>query len=177
VLGVDDDEVICDLADPPLSSIEPDSRRIGFEGAMALASLMAGESLPTRHVLIPPVRVCRRRSTDVYAIDDPQLVKAMQFIREHGCDEINVGDVCHSVSLSRATLERRFREYVGRSPREEIERIRMERARLLLVETNYNLEHIAQEIGYRSAAHLVTVFRRLVGSTPGDYRKRFARSR
>ncbi|WP_146527572.1 AraC family transcriptional regulator [Novipirellula artificiosorum] len=173
VLGVDDDEVICDLSNPPLSSIEPDAHRIGFEGASLLARLMSGEILQSTHYLIPPSRVTVRRSTDVLAVDDRNLAEAIQFIRTHACEGIGVTDVIEATAISRATLERRFRDSLGRSPREEIERVRMDRVRMLLAETKYGLEQVASLTGYRTAAHLVTAFRRHEGCTPGQYRKPF----
>ncbi|WP_419194014.1 substrate-binding domain-containing protein [Novipirellula herctigrandis] len=173
VLGVDDDEVICDLANPPLSSIQPDALRIGFEGAEMLDRLMAGETPDQETVLVPPVRVSIRTSTDVLAVDDMDLAEAIQFIRAHGCDGIGVQDVLEATSISRATLERRFREILDRSPREEIERVRIDRIRMLLAETNYGLEKIATMTSYRTAAHLVTAFRRIAGCTPGQYRSQF----
>lgn len=176
VLGVDDDEVICDLANPPLTSIEPDAHRIGFEGAAALAELMSG-AVPTKQpVLIPPVRLSIRMSTDVMAIEDSDLAAAVQFIRSNACDGIGVEDVLRATAYSRATLERRFRQVLSRTPREEIERVRIDRVRMLLAETSYSLEKIAHMVSYKTAAHLVTAFRRNADCTPGQYRRRFHRT-
>lgn len=172
VLGVDDDEVICDLATPPLSSIEPDTFRMGFEGAETLGRLMRGESDLPEKVLIPPIRIATRRSTDILAVDDPDLAAAIQFIRAHGCESIGVKDVLKATNVSRATLERRFREVLQRSPREEIERVKIERVRMLLTESNYSLDHIAGLTGYNTASHLVTSFRRVYDCTPGQFRSR-----
>lgn len=176
VLGVDDDEVICDLANPPLSSIESDAHRIGFEGAAALAELMSGAAPEKKEILIPPARLCVRMSTDVMAIDDSDLAAAVQFIRSHACEGIGVEDVLKATAYSRATLERRFRQVLSRTPREEIERVRIERVRMLLAETNYSLEKIAHMVSYKTAAHLVTAFRRNADCTPGQYRRRFHQS-
>lgn len=173
VLGVDDDEVICDLANPPLSSIQPDARGLGFEGARYLAELMNGGQPPRQRILIPPVRVAVRRSTDVMAIADADLAEAVQYIRSNACDGIGVEDILRATAYSRATLERRFRQVLGRTPREEIERVRIDRVRTLLAETSYSLEQVAHMVSYKTAAHLVTAFRRNADCTPGQYRRRF----
>ena len=172
VLGVDDDEVICDLCNPPLSSIEPDTFRIGFEAAEWLERLMAGQLPSQPKFLIAPRRVATRRSTDVIMVEDPSVCRALSFIREQACAGIGVAEVVKSVNVSRATLERRFRQSIGRTPREEIERVRMERIRLLLAETTYGLGRIAELTGYRTSTHLITAFRRAEGCTPGEFRKR-----
>jgi LacI family transcriptional regulator len=173
VLGVDDDEVICDLANPPLSSIQPDARGLGFEGARHLAELMNGAEPPQQRILIPPVRVAVRRSTDVMAIADSDLAEAVQYIRSNACDGIGVEDILRATAYSRATLERRFRQVLGRTPREEIERVRIDRVRTLLAETSYSLEQVAHMVSYKTAAHLITAFRRNADCTPGQYRRRF----
>lgn len=172
VLGVDDDEVICDLANPPLSSVEPDTFRIGFEGAEMLDRFMRGEVIETNSVIIPPIRVATRQSTDILAVDDPDLAAAIQFIRARACDSIGVKDVLAATNISRATLERRFRDVLQRSPREEIERVKIERVRMLLTESTYSLERIARQSGYNTASHLVTAFRRIYDCTPGQFRSR-----
>jgi LacI family transcriptional regulator len=170
VLGVDDDEVICDLSHPPLSSIEPNTHRIGYEGAAQLASLMKGEVPDSKLLLIPPIRIAARKSSDMYAVADLEVAAALHFIREHGLGRIGVEDVVRATSISRTTLERRFREVVGRTPREEIERIRIQRVRTLLTDTTYSLEKIADLTGFGSPAHVVTAFRRHHRCTPGQYR-------
>ncbi len=173
VLGVDDDKVICELAKPPLSSIRPDARRIGFEGAQALAALMSGESIQSQMNLIPPIKVETRSSSDVLSVNDPDLARAIEFIRDCGCSGITVEDILQETVISRATLERRFREVLGRSPREEIERVRLEQVRMLLTETDYSLDQIAFMTSYKSSSHLVTAFRRTLDCTPGQYRKQY----
>jgi LacI family transcriptional regulator len=172
VLGVDDDEIICDLAATPLSSIEPDTHRIGFAGAEMLDKLMSGERVAKERVHIAPLRVAARLSTDLLALEDPDLTAALRFIRGHACDPISVTDVLAQVAMSRATLERRFKQVLKRSPREEIERVRINRIRLLLGETDYSLTRIARLTGYRTLAHMTTAFRRHHDEPPGHYRRR-----
>jgi len=173
VLGVDNDEVICDLANPPLSSIVPDTHRLGFEGAAMLDQLMNGQVPEQSQILFPPRSITVRLSTDALAVNDLDLAEAIEFIRNNACDGIGVKDVTKATAISRTTLERRFREALERSPREEIERVRGDRIRVLLAETDYNLDQIASLTGYGSGAHLVTAFRRLEGCTPGKYRAKY----
>ncbi len=177
VLGVDNDIVVCDLSNPSLSSIEPDTHRIGYRGAEILDRMIAGEPAPRGPVLAPPVGIIPRRSTEAVAIDDEQIVRAIRFIREHACENIGVEDVVQAAMVSRATLERRFAQYLRRTPRCEIERVRLERVRRLLTETDYTLAHIAELTAFRSASHLATVFRRRTGATPGAYRDQARRAR
>ncbi|SMP46346.1 LacI family transcriptional regulator [Neorhodopirellula lusitana] len=189
VLGVDNDEVICDLTNPPLSSIEPDTYRIGFEGAAYLASLFARElgavgdddhrdaanKPDCRKIMIPPRRVVARFSTDILAVNDPELSSAIEFIRLEACNGIGVADVAKHVAISRATLERRFRSVLDHTPREEIERVRLERVKTLLLQTDYGLDRIASMTAYSKAPHLITAFRRQTGLTPTVFRKRHRR--
>jgi LacI family transcriptional regulator len=172
VLGVDNDEVICELSDPPLSSIEPDTHRIGYEGAALLDRLMAGRRPSACGVSIPPLGIAARRSSDVMAVDDPDVAAALHHIRDHACEGLRVSQVVSTLSISRATLERRFTQVVGRTPAAEVERVRMNHARLLLVETDYKLRTIATLVGYSTDAQFVTAFRRHTGHTPGEFRAR-----
>jgi len=171
VLGVDNDEVICDLSTPPLSSVEPDTKRIGYEGAALLDRLMAGERAPKEALLIPPKGIHVRQSSDVVAVEDRDVVTALRYIRDHACDGINVDDVGRHVALSRATLDRRFQCALGRSPKAEIDRLRVNRAKQLLAETEYKIAAIATMTGYGTAPQFVTAFKRLTGFTPGKYRE------
>jgi LacI family transcriptional regulator len=174
VLGVDNDEVICELSDPPLSSVEPDARRIGYEGAALLERLMEGDAPAEKTISIPPLGIVSRRSSDAVAVNDPEVAAALHHIRDHACEGLRVPDVVSILSISRATLERRFMQVLGRTPAAEMERVRMHHARLLLSETNYKLRRIAALVGYTSDAQFVTAFRRRMGCTPGQFRARRA---
>ncbi|RMF97358.1 MAG: helix-turn-helix domain-containing protein [Planctomycetota bacterium] len=171
VLGVDNDRVVCDLTHPTLSSIEPDARRVGFEGAAALDVLMNGGRVPKKRVLIPPRRVVTRLSTDILAVDCPIVGEALRFIHENAAKGLSVSQVAKAVDVSRSTLDRRFHEVLGRSAKSEIDRVRVRRARELLLETEFNLDTIARLVGYHSAAQFVNAFRRLTGMTPGAVRR------
>jgi LacI family transcriptional regulator len=171
VVGVDNEEILCELCNPPLSSVAPNPERIGYEAAELLDLLMAGESQPQRRITIDPVRVFARQSTDVMAVSDWAVASATRYMREqalHGC---KVSDVLRKIKLSRSALEKRFRKCLNRSPKEEIRRIQIGRIQQLLVETDFTLEHIAELSGFEHPEYMSVLFKRETGQTPGQYRK------
>jgi LacI family transcriptional regulator len=170
VLGVDNDDVLCELSDPPLSSIVPNSERIGYEAALLLDRMMGGQKAPAQPVFVEPAGVVTRRSTEVLAIDDRHIASAVRFIREHACEGIDVSDVLGAVPLSRSALERRFSGALGRSPKEEILRVRLSRARQLLAETKFSMALIAEKIGLEHPEYFNVIFKKKVGLTPGQFR-------
>jgi LacI family transcriptional regulator len=119
----------------------------------------------------PPLGVTTRLSTDVLSVDDPQFAAAVRFIREHACHGITVGDVLDHVELSRSTLDRRFRTYLGRSLQAEIRSVQLARAKLL-VETDHAIHRIAELVGFEHPEYFNILFKREVGRTPGQYRQR-----
>jgi LacI family transcriptional regulator len=171
VLGVDNDDVLCDLADPPLSSIVPDTRRIGYDAAALLEQMMAGEPAPTGVTTVAPLGVVTRRSTDVLAIEDRSLARAVRFIREHACEGITVDDVLAEVPLSRSVFERRFARIFGRTPKAEILRAQLDRIKRLLAETDLPLKQIAYKTGFKHPEYLSVAFKERTGQTPGQYRE------
>jgi LacI family transcriptional regulator len=171
VLGVDNDPLLCNLTAPPLSSVIPNAQRAGFEAAALLDRMLSGKKIaPTAH-LIEPLGVETRQSTDVLAITDRDVAAALRFIREHACDGIRVTDVLKAVPLSRRVLESRFLKLAGRSPHDEILRIRLERVKSLLLETDLSLERIATLAGFEHPEYMNVAFRRELGPTPGQYRR------
>lgn len=172
VVGVDDDELLCELSDPPLTSVAPDTYRTGYEAAELLDRLMSGEhSTPLAH-RVPPLGVVVRKSSDMLAVDDESVSAAVRFIREHACSGIDVSDVLEDLPISRRALEARFKKLVGRSPHEEIERVRLGRVQELLRQTDLSLTDIAVKTGFQHAEYLSALFKRRVGIPPGVYRKR-----
>ncbi len=170
VLGVDNDELLCDLADPPLSSVIPDTRRTGYEAARLLDLMMSGQKIEPGAYLIPPLGIATRDSTDVLATDDADISTAVRFIRSHAAEGINVADVLRVVPLSRRVLEARFQKLLGRTPHEEITRTRLERVKELLTETDLSLTPIAHRTGYKHVEYLSVAFKRETGQSPGEYR-------
>lgn len=171
VMGVDNDEVVCELADPPLSSVENDTVRIGHEAAALLTRMIDGNPPPQFRQVIEPLGIVIRRSTDVLAVDDTAVAAALRFIHDHACDGIGVPDVVRHLPVSRSTLERRFLRTVGKSPRAEINRIRIERIKQLLVDTEYKLAVVARMTGFMHAEYMSALFKASTGLTPGKYRK------
>jgi LacI family transcriptional regulator len=171
VLGVDNDELIAALSYPPLSSIELPTEKIGYEAARLLEDLMNGQAPPTRPILFPPVRVVSRQSTNVLAIADSDVVTAVRYIREHVHTGVTVVDILRQVPLNRRYLERKFKNHLGRTPLQEILRVRIERARELLATTDLSMPAIARRSGFPTGEQLATVFRRTTGTTPTLFRQ------
>ncbi|MGC3970878.1 MAG: DNA-binding transcriptional regulator [Pirellulales bacterium] len=171
VLGVDNDELMCDLCSPPLSSIIPNTLKTGYAAAEILDKLMRGETPANEAQLIPPLGVDVRQSTDILALDDRDVAAAVRFIREHACDGIQVGDVLRHVPLSRRVLESRFLKHVGRTPHDEILRIKLDRVKRLLTDTDLTLDVIADRAGFRHSEYLSVAFKRVIGKSPSGYRQ------
>lgn len=170
VIGVDNDEIVCDLSLPPLSSIAPDTQRSGYEAAHLLETSMAGRKTPPV-LRIPPLGVVTRQSSDVLAIEDRDVCAALRFIRDHACDGIDVGKVVRHVPLSRRELENRFLQVIGRTPHQEILRVKIARATQLLTETDLGLDTIAERTGFRHPEYFCVAFKRETGSPPGKFRR------
>lgn len=171
ILGADNDEIMCEFASPPLSSIKIPAERIGFEAAALLDGLMDGRAVPDHPILIPPGDVVTRQSTDVLFVGDPGLARALRFIRDHARDRINVPAVVNQAGICRSLLERRFRKALDRTPLQEIHRCRIEHAMRLLAETDETLTNVALQSGFRDVKQLHTLFRRQTGVPPSRYRR------
>ncbi len=169
VVGVENDEALCAMARPTLSSVALDTERIGFEAAALLDRLLRGRKVP-RVTALPPLGVIARQSSDYVAVGDDRLVAALRHIREHAAGRIGVDDVARAAALSRSSLERGFRAVLGRTPHDELVRVRLELARRLLVETDLKLAAVAQKSGFRHAQRLCERFKSMYGKTPGEYR-------
>lgn len=171
VLGVDNDDVVCELCSPPLSSVQLNARRTGYEAAAMLAQRMSGERASgTRYVL--PARVVERQSTDVVSVADTRLAQALRFIREQVLTGIDVNDVLRAVPMSRTLLERKFKTLLGHSPHREIVRQRIEHVKRMLVDTDISIAAVADFAGFRDASYLSVAFRREVKESPYAYRAR-----
>jgi LacI family transcriptional regulator len=171
VVGHHNDELLCELCDPPLSSIIPNNHRAGYEAAALLDRLLRGESVSAEAVSIPPVGVFARRSTDVVAIADPPMADAIRYIRDHACEGIGVDDVLAVTRTSRTVLERRFQKYLGRSPYEEILRLRVERVKQLLTTTDLPMAQIASQVGFSGVEYLSAMFKKKTGVSPRTFRR------
>jgi len=170
VLGVDNDSVLCELADPPLSSVACDTSRTGFEAASLLDRMMSGETIQSSAVLVKPQGVCTRQSTDVLAVSDGAVASALRYIRENAFLGINVSDVVSATALSRRVLETRFRKALGRTPHEEITRLKVNRIQELLSQTDLSLFEIADRTGFEHEEYMSVFFKKATGLPPGKYR-------
>ena len=170
VIGVHNDELLCELCDPPLTSVIPNARRAGYEAAALLARMMEGKKVEPIAHLIPPLGVAARQSTDVVAVDDPLVAAAARFIREHATMGIKVEDVLRAVPMSRTLLERRFQRTLGLTPGAHISKVRIEYVKTLLATTGLSVGTIAERAGFAHAEYLSVVFRRETGLAPTGYR-------
>jgi len=170
VLGVGDYEQMCELCSPTLSSVHLDMERRGYEAAALIDRILGGEKRPDEAVRIPPAHVVERRSTDVYAFDDQDIVSALRFIRDNAPHSIKVGNVVGATSLSRRSLEGRFNNLVGRTIHDEIWRAHFDLAQRLLTSSDLGLQEVAERSGFRTASALVNLFRQRLGMTPKEYR-------
>lgn len=172
VIGAGNDDCLCSLAHPPLSSIDLGPEAIGYEAAALLDRMMSGRRAPALHIQVPPRGIVTRRSTDVLATEDQAVAAAVRFIRGHAYDDICVADVLGHVSLSRSALEPRLKRVIGRTIHQEIHRVRLERVKVLLSTTDLPTKQIAAQAGFHSVQYLARVFRNATGRTPANYRKR-----
>jgi LacI family transcriptional regulator len=170
VVGVDNDELVCNLCTPALSSIIPNPERIGFEAALWLDRLMRGEKAGVLDIEIPPQGIAIRQSSDVFAVDDPVIAAALRYIRERACDGATVQDVVDHLSVSRSWLERNFRKLLNRSPQNEIRNVQLKRCKELLRTTSLPLEKIAHLAGFDHPEYMSVVFKRETEQTPGQFR-------
>jgi LacI family transcriptional regulator len=173
VLGVDNDEALCDLSLPPMTSIDVNAEQIGHESAALLDRMMSGDAAPPEAVSVPPRGVVARPSTNTLFSGDAEVDRAVAFIRENAARRrLLVSDVTRHVSVSRALLEPRFKRGVGRTIHQEIQRVRLARAKALLVGSALPIKQVAAAAGFASVPYLTRVFHRETGETPAEYRRR-----
>lgn len=171
VLGVDDDDIMCRMCPPPLSSIRTHPRRIGFECARVLDRLLRGETIDERRVRVPPLGIVERQSTDVYAVEDRELADMLKWVQEHIAEGINVDSLITRFGQTRRGLEKRFMRNLGRTPLTEIRRARLDLTRKLLVDTNLPMPQVASRAGFADAKTMGMIFRKFEHTTPTAYRR------
>ena len=176
VIGVDNDEVLCALAIPALSSVDPGADRIGFGAAELLDRLIKGDQVPPAPLLVAPLEVLTRTSTDTIAVGDSMVVAALRYIRTEAgvptIEDILAHLDSHRILVSRSTLERRFKMLLGFLPHDEIIRVRVNRIEKLLRSTEFPLWRIAKMAGLADEPHLNRFFRSHRGISPGEFRRR-----
>ena len=171
VLGGDDDELICRAVRPTLSGIRFTGERIGFEAAHMLDRMLRGEPIDNTDVLIKPTGVTARGSTDVLAIRNREVAAAVRFIRENVSSPLRLTDVAEAITAAPRSLQRGFRQELRHSFSDEVIAARVERAKELLVETDWPIPRISEACGYGSPEYMATVFRKVTGTTPRSFRQ------
>ena len=172
VIGVDNDELLCRICSPPLSSVIPSAEVVGYRAAEILHRLMNGEEVDHAPVIAEPMGIAMRQSTDVVAIDDRNVASALHYIRRHACRGLSIAEVVRNNPISRSTLERQLRRYLGRSPQEEIRHVQIRQVRELLRTTDLPAERIAPLCGFQHSEYMHVVFKRLTGMTTGQFRQK-----
>lgn len=171
IVGADNDEPVCELASPPLTSVSVNHRGQGFEAARLLDRLMAGRVSGKARIAIRPLGIVSRQSTAVLAIEDPVVAAALKAIRAGATGPLTIDAIAADLRISRAGLTRAFAAVVGHGIHEEIVRVRLLEARRLLDTTDLAIDAVARNSGFEHPQTLNRVFREKLGLTPGEYRR------
>ncbi len=171
LIGVDNDEVLCGVLSPTLSSVALNLEGMGRRGAELLDGLLDGQNFAGEVIRVSPLGVMARQSTDVVATEDQLVIRAVRIMRKRLGEGIDVAGVVAALPISRKALEVRFKKALNRTPLAELTRLRIDRARELLRYTNWPIKRIASECGFRYLENFHAAFRRVAGKTPGEYRK------
>jgi LacI family transcriptional regulator len=170
ILGVDNDDLVCNLSSPPLSSIALNFRNAGFQAAKHLDRLMT-KNTKNAIIEVDPVEIITRKSTDIFAVEDTELIGAMVFIRNHYHQSIQVSDVVKAISISRRELEYRFKLEFKKTVQEEINRLRIEHIKNKLINSRDPLYKIASTLEFTDPEHFSRYFKNLTGITPSVFRQ------
>ena len=171
LVSVDNDDLLCNLSNPQLSSVDSAADHVGFQAAAELHNLMRGKKPPVGPVLIPHRGVITRRSSDVLAVNDPIVAKALKYIRKEPPARLSIEAIVAGAAISRRTLERRFAQVLGRSVYDEIRQRRMQHAKYLLSHTTLSMERVGEECGFCHLSHFSNAFAHVVGMRPARYQK------
>jgi LacI family transcriptional regulator len=170
IIGVDDDPVLCKLSSPPLSSVDPNAHRIGYEAASLMQRMIEGRRPAAAVTRVQAASVVARQSTDAVAMADADLTAAVRQIRERACEGLTTDDLVEQLAVSRSTLYRWFDRHLGHSPGEEITRVKLNRVKELLATTGLSIEKIAELAGFEFTESMHRLFRKRFGQPPGAYR-------
>jgi LacI family transcriptional regulator len=171
VVGVDNDRALCDLSMPPLSSVHLDHQKVGYEAARLLDQIMAGKKPPSEPMLFPPIRLVTRRSSNTLAVSDPAVALGVHMIHENlGNCSLNNDDLARETGISRSLLQRRFREETGKTIREFLIEVRLNKAKSLLENSELSLVEISELVGFGRQSYLGHVFKKHLGISPGSLR-------
>jgi LacI family transcriptional regulator len=170
LVGVDNDELLCEFARPSLSSVALPADDVGYAAAALLDQMMQGVAPPDEPVRLPPLGVVARQSSDILTIDDPEVAEALRYIQTHSHVAFHIEDMLRELPVTRRTLERHFRRVLNRSIADEIRRVHIELAKRLLLETRLSIAEVAQHAGFSDPKQLYAAFRQQLGCTPMRYR-------
>jgi LacI family transcriptional regulator len=171
IIGVDNDEQVCDISNPPLSSVALDVEKAGFRASELLNKMMMGRKMEPQTVIVQPNRVVTRQSTNIVAVEDELVSQALTFIHHNANRLIQVDDVINYLSVSRRSLHDKFVKALGRSVYDEIKRVRIDLIKQMLIETDSSISDIALSLGYDNTNHIARYFREKTGISPLEYRK------
>ena len=171
ILGVDNDEIICNLSDPPLSSISQNIVRGGFEAAELIEHLLNDEECSYQDVVLQPVNIVNRLSTDFYSTTNTHIHTALKYIHRNLANDITVSDIVKQVPLSRRLLEIRFKEFTKQSIHKYILNLRIERFAQLLLASDAPIADVAEQVGINNLKNLSRQFKTLKNVSPYEYRK------
>ena len=174
VLGVDDDNLFCHMVDPPLSSVVTGDERVGREAVKVVDTLLAGKPAPVDPILLNPLGVTERRSSNIRGVTDSDVSAALDYIKNHATENLSVKQIMPHLSVNRRTLELKFQRLLGRSPAEEIRRVRMESLKLLL-RGDMSIRQIVRRMDYSSSQYLARMFKRETGMSLTEYRRKIIR--
>jgi LacI family transcriptional regulator len=170
IVGVDNDDLLCELARPSLSSVAIPAERIGFSAASLLDDLMTGQQVAPQSIVLPPLYVVPRQSSDRLTMIDPLVAQALRYIEHHADQPLSVDDILKQLKVARRTLERKFNASLSRGIAAEVRRVHINRAKTLLVETSLDMATVAVRSGFTDSRQLSVVFRQELGQTPSEYR-------
>jgi LacI family transcriptional regulator len=177
VLGVDNDEMICNLSDPPLSSIKLDAEKGGYDAAALLDKMIRRKLKKSTNILVKPIQVVTRHSTDIYATPDVHIASTLRYIHQNIDGGLNVDQLLKEVPLSRRSLEKRFQQITGFPVYKYIYNLRVEKFAQKLIETNKSVFDIALDIGFEDSKNISRTFKKIKGCTPLEYRKQYKLSK
>jgi LacI family transcriptional regulator len=170
VIGADDDPLFHGVAPIPLSSVSDNGEYVGYRAAEILDAMMHGEAAPREPVPIQPARVVERESTNILAISHAPTAKALQLLKQHYAESVNLDEVAMQAGMCRRRLEDYFLKLVGHSMAGELRRLRIEEARHLLTASGCKISEVAQKVGFANVAHFASRFRKTVGARPSACR-------
>lgn len=171
IISLSTEDLLGQTIHPPISGVDIPVKRIGYEAASLLGQLIRGKRPANRELLLRPLGITTRQSTDLFECDDAKVRQVMRFIKENAVSGINVKDLLRAVPMGRRTLERRFTAVVGHSAAEEIRRAKIERVRQLLTTSDLSVPEIAEACGFAYAEHMIPLFARYHGATPAAFRR------